>query len=424
MIIHTNVIDVKVGGSFVEFPGSIIHCDDYYNLVNSEPFKDFVNDPEILAWLMPKPRPSHVALTLAYLTKKTSKIVFDSNEYYKLIPNEDQRDIDSAFVRRVNHGALFETGAIEWDSHFAEIKANSSVGNIKRAYVTFYSGRYILGLMGLIRSLRRFTNDKIIILHTEDEEKFPLSSESNVELIKIDSVPNPNNHGQQRFRDTYNKLRIFDLLEYDKLIYIDSDCIILKDITELFSIKEEFAAAPDWGLKYGEGFNSGLIVFTPSESLQDLIWSNFKKGVFSSDGGDQGFLNEVLKDRYILLHPKYNTLKRIFDKKSCIFSLENISVLHFVGVKPWEILDLDLPYERLNNVWLSVLEKEDLILLHKFNKVYASRRVKKLKEGINKKTNDVEDKTINGVVNNAALKKKPKSKIKFSSILKFLGLKK
>ena len=334
-----------------------------------------LKDPEVLAWLMPKPRPSVQALAMVYVAKHSAELSFDFEEYKTEVPKAQQQDIDFNFVRKMLPRTKFNTGVTHWDLHFEQPESTEPQGN--NAYITYFSGRYILGLLALIRSLRRFSDKKIIVLCSETEPLDFLLKEENLEIVRMKPIENPNSHGQARFKDTYNKLKIFDFLEYDKLIYIDSDCLILKNIDELFNLKTEISAAPDWGLKYANGFNSGVIVFTPSVELRTLIFDSLTKDINSSDGGDQGFLNEVLKDKITYIAPRYNYLKRNYDKRSWSFDKENISILHYVGKKPWDILDFDPTYENLNQLWLEVLSKEDLILLYKFNKVFASRREQK-----------------------------------------------
>ena len=178
------------------------------------------------------------------------------------------------------------------------------------------------------------------------------------------------------------------------MIYIDSDCILLKNIDFLFEINEEIVACPDWGLEYKQFFNSGVIIFTPSHKILEKITNGIEKNIVSYDGGDQGFLNKVLNIKF--LPPEFNTLKRTYEKRPWVFDEENIYILHFVGVKPWDPLDYDPKYESIYYLWISILEKEDLIYLYKYNKIYTVRRIEKY----NKKINSLESK-INKIESDA-----------------------
>lgn len=46
----------------------------------------------------------------------------------------------------------------------------------------------------------------------------------------------------EQFRDQYTKLRIWELDQYDKLIYLDADTLVVGDINDLFTVPHDFAA--------------------------------------------------------------------------------------------------------------------------------------------------------------------------------------
>ena len=396
-------------------PSRKVKFDSFESYCEIPEIVELIKNSETLAWIMPKPRPSVYALAMVYAGLDSDEIEFNFKEYQSLIKDEKQQDIDLNFVRKHLESTQIKTESLQWKLHFEKPIDSEITG--KNAYITYFSGRYILGLIALIRSIRRFSDTKIIVLCADNENTSLLIKEQNIEIFKIRPISNPNAHGQSRFKDTYNKLRIFDFVEYDKLIYIDSDCIVLKNIDLLFNLKTQISAAPDWGLKYAQGFNSGVLVFTPSEELKNLIDEGLKNNIASTDGGDQGFLNEVLKDKITYIPPEYNYLKRNYDKRSWIFDKENISILHYVGVKPWDILDFDPKYESLNQLWLDVLNKEDLLILFKFSKIYASRRSAKFNETL--KNKDLEIKSLKALKKVAKPAEKTKRKNK-SYIRNFL----
>jgi glycogenin glucosyltransferase len=94
------------------------------------------------------------------------------------------------------------------------------------------------------------------------------------------------------------------LEKYSKCVFLDADCVVLREIDDLFQ-REEFSAAPDAG--WPDCFNSGVFVFVPSKetyrklaqfaSQQDAsfdgigISSCHFNFIFIILGGDQGLLN-------------------------------------------------------------------------------------------------------------------------------------
>lgn len=103
-------------------------------------------------------------------------------------------------------------------------------------------------------------------------------------------------------------------------------------------------------------------------------------------------------------------MKRIFDKRSWIFDRENISVLHYVGIKPWDILDFDPKYESLNQIWLNTLNKEDLLTLFRFSKIYASRRSLKFNETLKNREREIKALKLTISKQNTKPKQKEKNK--------------
>lgn len=68
---------------------------------------------------------------------------------------------------------------------------------------------------------------------------------------------------------TFTKLHCWRLLQYQKCVFLDADCLVIKNVDELFE-RDEFSAAPDVG--WPDCFNSGVFVFRPSlETYANLI---------------------------------------------------------------------------------------------------------------------------------------------------------
>lgn len=80
---------------------------------------------------------------------------------------------------------------------------------------------------------------------------------------------------------TFTKINCWLLEQYEKCVFLDSDCVVLRPIDDLFQ-REEFSAAPDAG--WPDCFNSGVFVFKPSkETFRQLM--NFASQQNSSFDG-------------------------------------------------------------------------------------------------------------------------------------------
>ncbi|MEM9783123.1 MAG: alpha-2,3-sialyltransferase [Pseudomonadota bacterium] len=248
----------------------------------------------------------------------------------------------------------------------------------KRAFVTLADGAYTIGARVLARSLARVSDVPLIVLHTEAASVPRLQGLPNVELRRVEPIRNPFDHGQKRFAATFTKLRAFEMHEIDRLVFIDADCVVLRNVDALFET-EGFAAAPDWGFELTERFNSGVFAVSPSPEFTSRLFSKLVEPE-SDDGGDQGFLNQALGDEVRMLPPEYNALKRIFIRHPNLVSLSDTRILHFVGRKPWDRNGVQPEYEMLCHRWASFMEREDWAHLYWMQRAEAVKAAQRAAE--------------------------------------------
>jgi glycogenin len=94
---------------------------------------------------------------------------------------------------------------------------------------------------------------------------------------------------------TFSKLHCWRLIQYEKCVFLDADCLAVKNVDDLFE-RDEFSAASDVG--WPDCFNSGVFVFKPSlDTYSSLIKFASTEGSF--DGGDQGLLNSYFKNWHL-----------------------------------------------------------------------------------------------------------------------------
>ena len=100
-------------------------------------------------------------------------------------------------------------------------------------------------------------------------------------------------HKIQLYATVYTKLRIWELVDFKKVVYLDSDMMVLANIDELFDCPNwsavnaggELPQYCDW-----KGLNSGLLVIQPSAAVFSDMMNKIEK-LKSGDWGDQGFLH-------------------------------------------------------------------------------------------------------------------------------------
>jgi Glycosyl transferase family 8/Alpha-2,3-sialyltransferase (CST-I) len=231
----------------------------------------------------------------------------------------------------------------------------------KCAYVTVVSGPYYHhGVRALANSLRKVSSIPLLALCTHDADQSALAA-SGVHVLDVPEIVNPNRTRrlQPRFVATYTKLNVFRLDFLDRLVYLDGDTVVLQNVDDLFA-GDDFAAAPDAGLDRANGkiFNSGVFAVSPSHELFASMLDRLGNTA-SYDGGDQGFLNNIFP-HWRRLPQEYNTTKRMFAHHPALFNAEEIKVLHYVGVKPWEPVKPGAGYDELDLRWLEFLADWEL----------------------------------------------------------------
>ncbi|KAK4705130.1 hypothetical protein P7C70_g1082, partial [Phenoliferia sp. Uapishka_3] len=174
--------------------------------------------------------------------------------------------------------------------------------------------------------------------------------------------------GRKDLAASLTKLHLFRLSQYQKVIFIDADTLILRPISPLFDSPSPFSAAPDSG--WPDAFNSGFMVATPSEATFDALMDMMaQRG--SWDGGDQGLLNDFFPD-WNRLSFTYNVTPSAYYTYAPAYRRHgtDVSVLHFIGrQKPWNrgtrlsvtlnsAEDLSQTgYNSLLNKWFDVFER-------------------------------------------------------------------
>ena len=190
----------------------------------------------------------------------------------------------------------------------------------------------------------------------------------------------------------WTKLRLFELDSYDTILYIDADCLVLKDISHLLSLADGsqtttttttptthankrrglLAAAPD--IFPPDKFNAGVMVLRPSKDVFDDMISRLpcstdnETKCTSYDGGDTGFLNSYYPGWYssmpassrlsfgynaqrLMYHYTYQNRPQYWDE-----GIDNLYIVHYSSSpKPWSIMNLSAE----NDESIDYLDRQD-----------------------------------------------------------------
>lgn len=170
--------------------------------------------------------------------------------------------------------------------------------------------------------------------------KIPISEELNTHNFAIDK------RKATIWQYSWTKFQIFNLTQFNKIVFLDADIMILKNIDHLFE-KPHMTAALDgeyfnlWPTM--PHFNSGCLVIEPNQELYNDIL-NFAKNIKISDLpdtiiADQDILNFYYSDWYskpeLHLDKWYNIFGPYILAEQDQEVKENCYFIHFIGRKPW-----------------------------------------------------------------------------------------
>lgn len=215
-----------------------------------------------------------------------------------------------------------------------------------------------------------------------------------VSIEKYKNVISNFKNADSRFDICWLKLEIFNDNSHDKILYLDSDMVIIGDIYELFENNDDILFCEDQceieNTKYNtdtwvrdkEYFNAGLIgvskKWIESNSQEEILMLAEKcdceelkfKGLYP----EQDFLNFMIKGGRMYPSIKYNLSQNIVAESNYVKIL-GTKIIHFCGgKKPWRknerlslnIHDFYLQYETLlnNNIdfkKIGVFYNEDIL---------------------------------------------------------------
>ncbi|XP_047332087.1 UDP-glucuronate:xylan alpha-glucuronosyltransferase 1-like [Impatiens glandulifera] len=223
-------------------------------------------------------------------------------------------------------------------------KDHAYSGNVSReAYVTILhsTDTYVCGAIAVAQSIRMSgSNRDLLILVDETINGYHRSGlhAAGWKIKTFDRIRNPKAEKDAYNEWNYSKFRLWQLTDYDKIIFIDADMLVLRNLDPLFNLHEVSATGNDGSL-----FNSGVMVIEPSECMFDLLMDHVEE-IESYNGGDQGYLNEVFT-WWHRIPRNMNFLKHIWEgdgdeekeMKKNLFGLDPpvLFVIHYLGIKPW-----------------------------------------------------------------------------------------
>ncbi|SFC97379.1 glycosyltransferase [Tropicimonas isoalkanivorans] len=231
----------------------------------------------------------------------------------------------------------------------------------RHAYVTLVTNAdYALGAKALVRSIGMTGTDAdCVVLHTaavDDVDLAPLR-DLGARLVRTDLLPTSaafnaahardRLHGLAPFTkgekppfhtplDNFAKLRLWQMEEYESVVFIDADALVLKNCDRLFEYPE-FSAAPNVyeSLADFHRMNSGVFCARPDAATFDRMLSELDAPGAFWRRTDQTFLQHFFPDWHGL--PVFdNMLQYVWFNMPELWDWPSIHILHFQYEKPWQ----------------------------------------------------------------------------------------
>lgn len=227
------------------------------------------------------------------------------------------------------------------------------------AYATLVTGAdYAIGARALARSLRIVGSAwPLVVLHTEATGDLGALEREGCVLQRVARPPLSGSfvarheraalHRQAPFDkgakpafhdplDNFCKLAVWRLTQYDRVVFLDADTLVVKNIDKLFGYPE-FSAAPNLYEMLADmhRLNSGVFVAQPSEVTYRAMLERLDAPGAFWRRTDQTFLQHYFPDWHGLPYT-FNALQYVYFNLPDLWRWASIKVVHYQYEKPWQ----------------------------------------------------------------------------------------
>lgn len=231
-----------------------------------------------------------------------------------------------------------------------------------KGYVTLLSNeRYLEGVITLNQSLKEVESLYplyCLLSQSVSQDLESKISSFGIKTIRYDGdslntdVINDRRESHNYWSFTLDKLHVWGLTQFNKIVFLDSDMIVLRNLDHLFE-KESFSAVVAGARLFGwSKLNSGLLVIEPNKKIEkdliDLAPKVIKEfQTRKSSVGDQDIIHAYCprwaSRKELCLDEGYNMIADWLDSYIWKFGYglkgtnkKPMYVIHFIGhTKPW-----------------------------------------------------------------------------------------
>ncbi|MCK9794991.1 polysaccharide pyruvyl transferase family protein [Isoptericola sp. 4D.3] len=218
----------------------------------------------------------------------------------------------------------------------------------RRAFVSFVDDDYFPGFVALLKSLHLSNpaaRADVVVLHDGLRAEHVARVETlhpGARFVRVDPRPYERyakgDESNYLYTKAYFILDAFRLRDYDRVVTLDTDMVVVAPIDDLFERESDLAAVPQlFDPDDGRKLNSGLLAFgraCMSDAFVARLDAIGLAGDYELDRHDQGVLTAALDGAYDRLPRTDNWVKRASRPGSPVPA--DARVLHYTGrYKPW-----------------------------------------------------------------------------------------
>jgi hypothetical protein len=285
-----------------------------------------------------------------------------NNESMKRLANLKNADEESISRLPLLNYSTNSTVLVANETSVDAITTFQLATNKTRFAYAFYASDYNYACSVLVNIAQLYAVGKHksidIVLMTMKTKPLPLwvtakAAELNVTVVKVDAMPPPSGHSGY-YKDVMGKMEVFSLVQYDRVVFLDADTIILKNLDHLFLLPETEIACPRayW---VGQPFVTTLMmVVQPSLETRKRLHETYytmNAGVLRPKTKlyDMDMVNKEWKETMMVLPGIYGALNSHWEnphKEPKIYPnlghrspddlARDVFSVHFTGLgKPW-----------------------------------------------------------------------------------------
>lgn len=251
----------------------------------------------------------------------------------------------------------------------------------EQAFATLVTPAFAMGAITLGYSLKKFHGDKYrrVCLITNDVNDTWRRILSQWWELRLVEEYRPMKH----FRRSWTKFRMWDMIEYSKIVYMDTDILPVKSVDELFSYPQLSCAADP---NPPQICNTGVLVLEPEQGAFEQMDKLGRIDAVRVGIGDQSSINAYFK-QFTPLPPEYNLARTQTKGFGEIVKRGDAKLLHFVCKKPWkcgrEGIDFcGCAYPEYNSLWWKIWDEAcaDHECIESWHEPKATKKPKKTKK--------------------------------------------